>query len=78
MERLREAGVEVQAGLLEAEAQEQNEVFFTVQKKGRPFVLLKAALTLDGKVAALGGDARYVSSLESRRIAQPTGSGFPR
>ncbi|MDM7323999.1 MAG: bifunctional diaminohydroxyphosphoribosylaminopyrimidine deaminase/5-amino-6-(5-phosphoribosylamino)uracil reductase RibD [Thermus sp.] len=70
LERLREAGVEVQAGLLEAEAQEQNEVFFTVQKKGRPFVLLKAALTLDGKVAALGGDARYVSSLESRRIAQ--------
>ncbi|RTI39342.1 riboflavin biosynthesis protein RibD, partial [Thermus scotoductus] len=70
LERLREAGVEVQAGLLEAEAQEQNEAFFTVQKRGRPFVLLKAALTLDGKVAALSGDARYVSSEESRRVAQ--------
>jgi len=70
LERLRAGGVEVEAGLLEAEAQGQNEVFFHVQKKGRPFVLLKAALTLDGKVAALSGDARYVSSEESRRVAQ--------
>lgn len=60
----------MEAGLLEAEAQRQNEVFFHVQKKGRPFVLLKAALTLDGKVAAVSGDARYVSSEESRRVAQ--------
>jgi len=62
--------VEVEAGLLEAEARGQNEVFFHVQRKGRPFVLLKAALTLDGKVAAVSGDARYVSSVESRRVAQ--------
>ncbi|WP_243027331.1 bifunctional diaminohydroxyphosphoribosylaminopyrimidine deaminase/5-amino-6-(5-phosphoribosylamino)uracil reductase RibD [Thermus albus] len=68
--RLRAGGVEVEAGLLEAEAREQNEVFFHRQRKGRPFVLLKAALTLDGRVAALSGDARYVSSEESRRVAQ--------
>lgn len=70
LERLRAAGVQVEAGLLEGEAWAQNEVFFTAQRKGRPFVLLKAALTLDGKVAALSGDARYVSSEESRRLAQ--------
>ncbi|WP_243029453.1 bifunctional diaminohydroxyphosphoribosylaminopyrimidine deaminase/5-amino-6-(5-phosphoribosylamino)uracil reductase RibD [Thermus altitudinis] len=70
LERLRAGGVEVEAGLLEAEAREQNEVFFHRQRKGRPFVLLKAALTLDGRVAALSGDARYVSSEESRRVAQ--------
>ncbi|WP_117237100.1 bifunctional diaminohydroxyphosphoribosylaminopyrimidine deaminase/5-amino-6-(5-phosphoribosylamino)uracil reductase RibD [Thermus sediminis] len=69
-ERLRQAGVEVEAGLLEEEAREQNEVFFFAQKKGRPFVLLKAALTLDGKVATLSGDARWVSSEASRRVAQ--------
>lgn len=67
--RLRAGGVQVEAGLLEAEARAQNEVFFTVQKKGLPFVLLKAALTLDGKVAAPSGDARWISSEASRRVA---------
>ncbi|MCJ2541401.1 bifunctional diaminohydroxyphosphoribosylaminopyrimidine deaminase/5-amino-6-(5-phosphoribosylamino)uracil reductase RibD [Thermostichus vulcanus] len=70
MARLRAAGIEVAVGLLEKEAREQNEVFFTVQKTGRPFVLLKAALTLDGKVATPSGDARFVSSPASRRVAQ--------
>lgn len=70
LERLQAAGVAVEAGLLEEEAREQNEVFFSVQKKGRPFVLLKAALTLDGQVAARSGDARWVSSEASRRVAQ--------
>ncbi|WP_243090852.1 bifunctional diaminohydroxyphosphoribosylaminopyrimidine deaminase/5-amino-6-(5-phosphoribosylamino)uracil reductase RibD [Thermus neutrinimicus] len=70
LERLRAGGVEVEAGLLEAEAREQNEAFFHAQEKGRPFVLLKAALTLDGKVAAPSGDARHVSSEASRRVAQ--------
>lgn len=69
LRRLQAAGVAVEAGLLEAEAKAQNEVFFTVQRKGLPFVLLKAALTLDGKVAAPSGDARWVSSEESRRVA---------
>ena len=70
LERLKATGVAVEAGLLEAEARAQNEVFFTVQRKGLPFVLLKAALTLDGKVAAPSGDARWVSAEESRRVAQ--------
>ncbi|BBL82301.1 bifunctional diaminohydroxyphosphoribosylaminopyrimidine deaminase/5-amino-6-(5-phosphoribosylamino)uracil reductase RibD [Thermus thermophilus] len=69
LERLRSGGVQVEAGLLEAEARAQNEVFFAVQKKGLPFVLLKAALTLDGKVAAPSGDARWISSEASRRVA---------
>ncbi|MGC8966956.1 MAG: bifunctional diaminohydroxyphosphoribosylaminopyrimidine deaminase/5-amino-6-(5-phosphoribosylamino)uracil reductase RibD, partial [Thermus sp.] len=69
LERLRKAGVEVEWGLLEAEARAQNEVFFAVQRKGLPFVLLKAALTLDGKVAAPSGDARWISSEASRRVA---------
>jgi len=67
--RLKAGGVQVEAGLLEEEARAQNEVFFTVRKKGLPFVLLKAALTLDGKVAAPSGDARWISSEASRRVA---------
>lgn len=70
LERLRRAGVAVEEGLLAEEAEAQNEAFFTAQRKGRPFVLLKAALTLDGKVAAPSGDARWVSSEPSRRVAQ--------
>lgn len=69
LERLREAGVRVEVGLLEREAREQNEAFFTAQRKRRPFVLLKAALTLDGKAAAPSGDARWISSEASRRVA---------
>ena len=69
LERLRVGGVQVEAGLLEAEARAQNEVFFAVQKKGLPFVLLKAALTLDGKVAAPSGDARWISAEAGRRVA---------
>jgi len=70
MARLLAAGVAVVAGLLEREAWEQNEAFFTAVRRGRPFVLLKAALTLDGRVATRLGDARYVSSEASRRVAQ--------
>jgi diaminohydroxyphosphoribosylaminopyrimidine deaminase/5-amino-6-(5-phosphoribosylamino)uracil reductase len=69
LERLRRAGVQVEEGLLAEEARLQNEAFFTALRKGRPFVLLKAALTLDGKVAAASGDARHVSSEASRRVA---------
>ncbi len=70
LERLRAAGVQVEVGLLSEEARAQNEVFFTVQAKGRPFVLLKGALTLDGQVAAQGGEARWITSPLARQVAQ--------
>lgn len=69
LDLLQKAGVEVEAGLLEEEARLQNEVFFRVQKKGLPFVLLKAAFSLDGKVATRAGDARWITSPLSRRVA---------
>ncbi|AWR87980.1 bifunctional diaminohydroxyphosphoribosylaminopyrimidine deaminase/5-amino-6-(5-phosphoribosylamino)uracil reductase RibD [Meiothermus taiwanensis] len=70
LERLRAAGVEVEAGLLEAEARAQNEVFFHALRQRRPFVLWKAALSLDGQVATRGGHAAWVSNALSRRVAQ--------
>jgi diaminohydroxyphosphoribosylaminopyrimidine deaminase/5-amino-6-(5-phosphoribosylamino)uracil reductase len=69
-DRLREAGIEVElaGGDLEWRARVQNEGYRTWVAMGRPFVTYKAAVTLDGKVAAAGGDARWVSGDESRRL----------
>ena len=69
-ERLREAGIEVEqpGGELEWQARIQNEGFRTWVVLGRPFVTYKAALTLDGRMAAAGGDARWVSGEASRRL----------
>jgi diaminohydroxyphosphoribosylaminopyrimidine deaminase/5-amino-6-(5-phosphoribosylamino)uracil reductase len=69
-QRLSEAGVEVElaGGELEWQARVQNEGYRTWIAKGRPFVTYKAAMTLDGKVAAAGGDARWVSGEQSRRL----------
>ncbi len=68
-ERLRRAGVRVEAGLLEEEARAQNRAFFHAAAFGRPFVLWKAALTLDGKVAASGRGGEAVSNALSHRVA---------
>lgn len=51
VEALRNAGLKVEVGLLEDEARELNREFFTFHEKKRPFVTLKAALSLDGKIA---------------------------
>ncbi len=67
--RLRDGGVETNLGgdRWEAHAREQNAPFLTFHAAGRPLVTYKAAVTLDGKVAAAGGDARWISCLDSRR-----------
>jgi len=67
--RLREGGVDVelQNGRWEARARKQNGPFLKYHATGLPLVTYKAAVTLDGKVAAAGGDARWISCLDSRR-----------
>ena len=71
LERLREAGIEVEVaeGELARQVRRQNEVFLTWAAERRPFVTYKAAMTLDGRLAASSGDARWVSGEESRRRA---------
>jgi diaminohydroxyphosphoribosylaminopyrimidine deaminase/5-amino-6-(5-phosphoribosylamino)uracil reductase len=56
-EKLRAAGIEVHVGLLEAEARRINEAFARYICRGVPLVMLKAAMTLDGKIAPLAGTA---------------------
>jgi diaminohydroxyphosphoribosylaminopyrimidine deaminase/5-amino-6-(5-phosphoribosylamino)uracil reductase len=69
LHKLREGGVEVDLGegRWGARAREQNAAFLTYHRTGRPLVTYKAAVSLDGKVAAAGGDARWISCLDSRR-----------
>ncbi len=59
---LRHAGVDVEQGLLEAEARALNEVWTFAVERGRPFVTWKFATTLDGRSAAADGTSRWVSS----------------
>jgi diaminohydroxyphosphoribosylaminopyrimidine deaminase/5-amino-6-(5-phosphoribosylamino)uracil reductase len=65
---LRAAGVEVTEGVLEEECRRLNEGFFMRVTRGRPFVTLKLAASLDGRIAAVGGDSRWISSPESREL----------
>jgi diaminohydroxyphosphoribosylaminopyrimidine deaminase/5-amino-6-(5-phosphoribosylamino)uracil reductase len=65
-ERLRAAGVPVENGLLEAEARAQNAGFVRWVTTGRPRVTLKAGLSLDGRIAAASGDARWVTGDAAR------------
>ena len=64
---LRAAGVEVQAGLCEAEAVALNAPYLKLLRTGRPWVHAKWAMTLDGKIATRTGDSRWISGPESRR-----------
>jgi diaminohydroxyphosphoribosylaminopyrimidine deaminase / 5-amino-6-(5-phosphoribosylamino)uracil reductase len=66
-EKLREAGVEVEVGLLHDEARQVNAAFFKRHLRGMPLVIAKWAMTLDGRVAAASGDSKWISSEESRR-----------
>ena len=63
---LRAAGVQVEQGLLAAEAEAANERWLEGVRRQRPFVVWKSATTLDGRVAAPDGTSRWISSPESR------------
>jgi diaminohydroxyphosphoribosylaminopyrimidine deaminase / 5-amino-6-(5-phosphoribosylamino)uracil reductase len=65
--RLREAGVEVVTGVLREACDELNAHWFTFITERRPHVTLKAAVTLDGRIATRTGDARWVTGEPARR-----------
>ncbi|MEI8371780.1 MAG: bifunctional diaminohydroxyphosphoribosylaminopyrimidine deaminase/5-amino-6-(5-phosphoribosylamino)uracil reductase RibD [Planctomycetota bacterium] len=65
---LRAAGVEVQAGILENEARKLNAPYLKLLSTGKPWIVAKWAMTLDGKIAARTGDSRWISSPASRQL----------
>lgn len=66
---LREHGVDVQVGLLENECRRLNEVYFKYIQTGFPFVTIKYAQTLDGRIATRGGQSQWISSTSSLKYA---------
>ena len=76
-EVLRRAGVEVQGGVLEADARAQNALFFhRFAGRGRPFVALKLAVSLDARIADRHGRSRWVSGPAARDFVQWLRAGF--
>ncbi|RII27148.1 MAG: bifunctional diaminohydroxyphosphoribosylaminopyrimidine deaminase/5-amino-6-(5-phosphoribosylamino)uracil reductase RibD [Geobacter sp.] len=67
MAKLLTAGIPVEPGILEEECRRINEPFIKHVITGRPFVTLKSALTLDGKIATATGDSRWITNDRSRR-----------
>lgn len=64
---LREAGIDVVTGILETEAKKLNEIFIKYITLKKPYVIMKMAMTLDGKIATVSGDAKWISGESSRK-----------
>lgn len=69
-ERLRAAGIEVAVGLLEARARTLNEGFVSRMERGRPWLRIKSAASLDGRTALANGQSQWITSDEARADAQ--------
>lgn len=69
LRRMREEGIEVEVGVLGREAAKLNEVFLHWVTTGKPFVALKYAMTLDGKIATADGDSKWITGTEARTYA---------
>ncbi|MCR5381026.1 MAG: bifunctional diaminohydroxyphosphoribosylaminopyrimidine deaminase/5-amino-6-(5-phosphoribosylamino)uracil reductase RibD [Lentisphaeria bacterium] len=67
---LHEAGIDVVSGICEKECLELNAAFFWWISTGRPYVRLKMAMTLDGKIATAGGDSKWITGTAARRYVQ--------
>jgi diaminohydroxyphosphoribosylaminopyrimidine deaminase/5-amino-6-(5-phosphoribosylamino)uracil reductase len=68
IETLKKAGLNVHAGILERECRTLNEAFCKYIMAKEPFVILKVAATLDGKIATREGDSKWISGESSRRF----------
>ncbi|WP_238650097.1 bifunctional diaminohydroxyphosphoribosylaminopyrimidine deaminase/5-amino-6-(5-phosphoribosylamino)uracil reductase RibD [Paenibacillus piscarius] len=68
IEMLRERGIDVEVGLLRGRALRLNEKFIKYILTKQPFVTLKSASTLDGKIATRTGDSKWISNVEAREL----------
>ncbi|MCU1264795.1 MAG: Riboflavin biosynthesis protein RibD [Acidobacteria bacterium] len=66
---LRSAGIEVSVGSMAHEAERLNEKYLHFMRTGRPFVHLKLAVSLDGKIATRTGDSRWIAGEEARALS---------
>lgn len=64
--KLKEAGIEIVENILEDECRELNEIFIKNQTKKKPFIAIKTATTLDGKIATNNGSSKWITSEKAR------------
>jgi diaminohydroxyphosphoribosylaminopyrimidine deaminase / 5-amino-6-(5-phosphoribosylamino)uracil reductase len=67
VKKMLEAGLDVQVGLMEEEAKALNKVFFHYISTGLPYVTLKTATSLDGKIATVTGESQWITGEEARK-----------
>ena len=67
IQKLKEAGIEVMVGVMEMQAKRLNDSFFKLMQKGLPYVIVKWAMSIDGKIATHTGDSKWITSDESRK-----------
>ena len=68
LSQLRRAGVELRIGVREAECREQHRGFLSVHERGRPWLSLKLAATLDGRIATARGESRWLTGPAARAL----------
>ena len=68
LSRLRRAGLLLRVGVLAAECREQHRGFLSVHQRGRPWVSLKLAATLDGRIATANGESRWITGPAARAL----------
>jgi diaminohydroxyphosphoribosylaminopyrimidine deaminase/5-amino-6-(5-phosphoribosylamino)uracil reductase len=64
---LKKFGIDTTVGVLKKECEDLNRVFFITQRKSRPYIILKAAQSLDGKIALNNGSSSWISNISSRK-----------
>lgn len=75
IDELKKHGIEVVVGIHEAEARKLNEAYAKYISTGRPFVLLKVAMTLDGKIATPEGQSKWITGESARKLVHEMRSG---
>jgi len=68
VEKLKKAGIKVETGVLDEKNQKLNEIFFHFMKERRPFIVMKSAMSADGKTATKTLDAKWITNESSRRF----------
>lgn len=67
LQKMKKAGIEVSIGLCQKEIEKQLQAYITNRKTGRPFVILKLAITIDGGIAAPDGTSNWITGSQARK-----------
>lgn len=76
VKKLKKAGIEVKMGVLEKECCEVNKFYFKHSVSELPYVTLKMAVTIDGKISDLSGNSKWITSVESRSLVHELRSEY--